>query len=250
MVCCLALFTIVSFTGCGDKDNVSSAAEEEESAINRIVGTWREDAEDGINVLTVDEDGSYVLYHTSGGTEKGNVVIDGDEHPDGTYDSWFSFYDVWGELWTGFPNMAEYAENPPSELISESADRMHFVRIDENEKTPAEDYVGIWNCGRCTITISKAKDVYKANIIWGSSAFENAEWNYNCHYDEESATLVCDSDATLVNHKYNDTGKDKKTTVYKDGSGSFKVRGGVLRWTDEKEDAGKELYFAYSPVQE
>ena len=48
----------------------------------------------------------------------------------------------------------------------------------------------------------------------------------------------------------NNKGKDKKTTVYKDGSGSFIVRGGVLRWTDNKESAGKELYFAYSPVQE
>ena len=50
----------------------------------------------------------------------------------------------------------------------------------------------------------------------------------------------------MVNHLYDEKGNDKKTTVYKDGSGSFKVRGGVLRWTDNNEDAGKDMYFAFS----
>lgn len=250
-VCFLALFAAVSLTGCGDKDSVSSAAEKEESGVSssdvsRIVGTWREDGEFGINVLTIAEDGSYVLYHTSGGTQQGKVEIDGDVHSDGTSDSWFSFYDESGELWTGFPNLTEN----PSELISESADRMKFVRIDENEKTPAKDYLGTWQGGRCSINVSKAKDGYKVNVIWGSSAFESSEWNYNCRYDKETATLICDGGATLVNHKYDEKGKDNKTTVYKDGSGSFKARGGVLRWTDDKEDSGKELYFAHLPDQE
>ena len=251
IICCLTILTMTTFTGCSGDDAVTSDKDVVTlPGVESIVGTWREDSEYGINILTVNEDSSYALYHTSGGKESGKVVIDSDVHSDGTYDSWFSFYDESGELWTGFPNMAEYTKNPPSELISESVDRMKFVRIDENEKTPAKDYVGIWGCGRCTITITKAKDNYKANVIWGSSAFESSEWNYNCHYDEESATLICNSNATLVNHKYNNKGKDKKTTVYKDGSGSFIVRGGVLRWTDNKESAGKELYFAYSPVQE
>ena len=251
LVCGLALLTMASFTACGDKETTSSnPGAPQESEISRIVGTWREDSEFGINVLTIDQDGSYVLYHTSGGTENGNVVVDGDVHSDGTSDSWFSLYGESGDLWIGFPNLPEYAKNPPTELFSESEEVMHFVRIDENEKTPAEDYVGIWGCGRCTITITKTEDGYNVNIIWGSSASEYTEWNYNCQYDKETATLICDGNATQVNHVYNEKGKDKKTTVYKDGSGSFKARGGVLRWTDDKEDAGKSMYFAYSPSQE
>ena len=66
---------------------------------------------------------------------------------------------------------------------------------------------------------------------------------------EENAIILCDGGAKMVNHLYDEKGNDKKTTVYKDGSGSFKVRGGVLRWTDNNEDAGKDMYFAFSSAK-
>lgn len=80
MICCLSLLAVWLFTGCGDKAAVSSAEEEQESAVSRIVGTWREDGEFGINVLVIEEDGTYVLYQTSGSTEQGTIKTDGDIH--------------------------------------------------------------------------------------------------------------------------------------------------------------------------
>ena len=250
MVFCLTLLTFAAFTGCEDNAAASSDAERHESAISSIVGTWREDKEYGINILSIKEDGSYTVYHTSGDVEQGTIKTERDESDDGVSAAKFRFYDEFGELWSEFPNLPEYAENPPVELISESSDRMHFIRMDESQKAAAEDYPGTWQSGRCSITVSKTKNGYKVNITWGSSAFENSEWNYICRYDEKSAELICDGGATLVNHKYDENGKDIKTTVYKDGSGSFKVTDGLLRWTDNKENAGKDLYFAPLPDNE
>ena len=63
---------MTTFTGCSGDDAVTSDKDVVTlPGVESIVGTWREDSEYGINILTVNEDSSYALYHTSGGKESG-----------------------------------------------------------------------------------------------------------------------------------------------------------------------------------
>ena len=54
--------------------------------------------------------------------------------------------------------------------------------------------------------------------------------------------MVCKKGATRVELSTSESGKTKTKTVYKDGSGSFLIKSGTLRWTDDKEGAGNDMY--------
>ena len=47
---------------------------------------------------------------------------------------------------------------------------------------------------------------------------------------------------------YSDDGKEKTKIIYKDGSGSFKIVSGTLRWTDDKENSGDGMCFVESQM--
>lgn len=246
MICCLALLTMTAaMTACGSgKDSASSGKDAgNQTPFSSIAGTWLETELETITALSIEEDGTYSVIYSSGAVDKGTIKMENEEHPDGTSEEWFFFYDEYDEFWAGFPNNAEYAKNPPDELWSGQDGEMHFTRVKSIANPTADDYLGTWLSGRCSIDISENKGAYLVEIRWSGSASEYSEWNYSCTYDKDSASLICDGKGTLVNHVVNEDGQDKKTTVYKDGSGSFKLKNALLRWSDEKEKASGEMLF-------
>lgn len=203
--------------------------------IKGIVGTWNEVNVDP-RILTVSEDGNYTLDE-----EKGTVTVDYEEHPDGTKSVWYTFTKDDGEVWASF---AKDEENEvQNDLWSGQDGEMHFMRDGIDEKLTADDYFHTWSNGRCYITFEKVKKVYVASVSWSSSVSESTQWTYNCTFDEETSSMVCKKGATCVEVTYTESGKEKTKVIYKDGSGSFSIKSGTLRWTDDKENAGADMNF-------
>ena len=117
-----------------------------------------------------------------------------------------------------------------------------------DEKLTPESYLHTWICDRCSIEIKKSKKVYVATITWGSSAFETSFWTYPCTFDKKTTSLVCKGGAVHKDVTYSDDGKEKTKIIYKDGSGSFKIVSGTLRWTDDKENSGDGMCFVESQM--
>ncbi len=246
ILCCLTLLTAaISLAGCKDAASTESDISVK-SPLAGIVGSWRADSENGVMVLRVSDDGSYLLLYSFGGSEGGTVRT---EKKDGDKQSRFLFYDDSSDLWAESDFLSDSADKPDEITLTSDGKKMKFTAIDENQKTPAGDYPGSWQCGRCSITISKNGDSYTVDIRWGSSAAESAEWSYICRYDKETATLICDGNAKMSDVVYDENGNKKETVLYSDGSGSFKVRGDVLTWTDNKENRGNDMIFGRLPVE-
>lgn len=244
----LMLTLLLVISGCGKNDvEPAEIQSENEISLSSISGTWRENSEAGVKVLMIDSDGGYLLLYEVGATERGSVKIETENNQNQSKsEPRFVFYSETGDLWAESTGNADYS----SELLLESGGKdMRFERIDENQKTSANDYLGMWQCGRCSITISEKGDAYQVNIVWGSSAVEQAEWEYICRYDNETETLICDGGATSADVVYNEKGKKKIDYYYKDGSGSFWARGDVLLWNDNKEGRGNDLIFVHIPVE-
>ncbi len=252
LICCLALFTVTAaLSACdGEKGSVSSDDSAKKADFTSIAGTWLETESDNIMGMSVDKNGTYTVILSSGALERGTIKIESEEHPDGTSNDNFSFYDENGDFWAGFPCEADYAKNPPAELWSGQDGAMHFERVEGTDTPAADEYVGSWASGRCSVDIVRKKDLYQVSIYWSGSASEYSQWVYSCTYDEKTAALVCDGKAIKTDHTFTENGKEKKKTVYKDGSGSFQLRQGILTWTDNKENAGNETMFLRDQVTE
>ena len=99
-LCCLTLLIAAIFlTGCRSKaiDTASSESDTtDKSPLASIAGTWREDSENGIKVLIVSHDGSYLFLNEVGATLKGSVKR---EQADGGKQSRYLFYDETSDLW-------------------------------------------------------------------------------------------------------------------------------------------------------
>ena len=69
-----------------------------------------------------------------------------------------------------------------------------------------------WEDGRASLEVIQEGDGYKVLILWGSSAWESAEWTYAGYYDEETGMLtaehlICD------NVVYDENGGETRTNV-------------------------------------
>lgn len=98
----------------------------------------------------------------------------------------------------------------------------------------ADDYLGVWNSGKCIVVIKEeARSGYSAHIRWASNAATGGVWNYHCTYDSHSAILVCNGGGVHAEYSpgQDDLIFDKK---YNDGSCTFSLREGVLTWHDNK----------------
>lgn len=231
--CLLLLGMLTALTACGDS-NAASSSDDVNAEIKGIVGTWNEVAI-APRVLTVNEDATYTLDE-----EYGSVKVDYEEHPDGTKSVWFTFTDDDGEVWTSF---AKDEENEvQNDLWSGQDGNWHFMRDGIDEHLTADSYLHTWSCSRCYITFEKKGKGYVATVDWSSSASESTQWTYSCSYDKDSSSMICKKGAARV-ELTSSGGKEKTKTVYKDGSGSFVIKNGTLRWTDDKENAGADMYF-------
>ena len=238
IACVLMLAMLATVAACDDgKDPISPT--DAVSAFSGIVGTWQE-VSIFPRTLVIAEDGAYTLSDNVDDPAAGTVKIEKEEHPDGTFSEWYSFYGADGKLWEGFAKSEE--DGAQNDLWSGQDGALHFMRVGADVVT-ADDYIRVWNNSRCYITVEKQKKNYLVSVRWSSSAMEHTEWTYKCTFDEETASLVCKGGATCVDVKYNESGKAKTKTVYKDGSGSFTISCGTLVWNDEKENAGADMHF-------
>ena len=130
---------------------------------------------------------------------------------------------------------------------------MRFVRSEENNyhassnSVTADDYVGVWTCGRCNATISREGAGYLVEIQWASSAAEGSRWSYPCTYDNYSGILFSNDDGTRIDYVFTEDGNGTNNMVYNDGHGVFVLRNGKLTWQDKKENAGEGIEFIKSP---
>ena len=103
-------------------------------------------------------------------------------------------------------------------------------------------FVGDWMCGRATIQILEAEAGYTVYIRWGGSAFDTAQWRYDCAYDPSADALK--GTGSRENVTYAEDGEVAATeSVFEDGGATFTLEGGLLRWDDAVEHAGADMAF-------
>ena len=242
LACLLTVGMLTAMTACGEEET----SQPDSVDVSGIAGTWTE-VNVFPNTLTVNEDGSFAVKDHSGEpVAEGTVKVEEEEHPDGSKSLWYDFYRSSGEFWAGFSK--DGGSDRQDHLYSGHDGEMHFMRDGIDEKLTPESYLHTWICDRCSIEIKKSKKAYVATITWGSSAFETSFWTYPCTFDKKTTSLVCKGGAVHKDVTYSDDGKEKTKIIYKDGSGSFKIVSGTLRWTDDKENSGEGMCFVESQM--
>ena len=118
---------------------------------------------------------------------------------------------------------------------------------EEEYSMPAEaaPFEGEWMCDRAAITMYWEEAGFRTLVSWGSSAWEETEWEYNCYYNEEDGTVVSLPFGVRTDNVYNDDGElTSSTEVYNDGEAVFSLdEEGCLIWQDKKENAGDGMRF-------
>ena len=117
----------------------------------------------------------------------------------------------------------------------------------------SQAYAGVWVCDRASIEIIDHKNgTFGATVTWGSSAFEQAEWRYECVYNGEKRQLVNYEGGVKAIVTYGEGGETVNTqTQYEDGEATFAIDDdGMLIWTDLRENAGEGMRFESASVPE
>lgn len=239
-----------------------------ESSLQPIAGAWREAGDPEPRVLTIYADGTYELVYPEG-KAFGTVKVTPEEHLDGSKSLWYSFYEEGGlnledagsaspwysaytsanKLWAAFAK--DEGALTQVDLRTGHDGTMHFVRGWENDfhKTSkgvkADDYLGIWGCGRCTATVSREGAGYLVEIQWASNAAEGSRWVYHCTYDNDAAILFSNSrsNGTRIDYAYSEDSSVSDQMIYNDGEALFVLRNNTLTWQDKKENAGEDMEF-------
>lgn len=96
----------------------------------------------------------------------------------------------------------------------------------------ASDICGVWVdvlSQRAALVVTKTDDgKYEMNISWSDSAFVSEEWTMTCAFDGGKYTY---SDCVCKSVTFDEAGTvtDQKT-LYENGSGSFVLSDGSLKW--------------------
>ena len=241
-----------------------------EYSIQPIAGTWREAGVADARSLIIYADGKYEMTYKDG-RAFGKVKVTAEEHPDGSKSYWYSFLESGGvvledkntaspwysaytsanEQWAAFARDEKAATQ--TDLYSGHDGAMHFVRYAENGYAgtglgiKADDYVGIWSCGRCNAVISREGDGYLVEIQWASSAAEGSRWVYHCTYDNYAAILFSNGNGTRTDYVYSEEGVSRDTMAYNDGRALFVLRVGKMIWQDKKENTDNGVEFIKLP---
>ena len=109
----------------------------------------------------------------------------------------------------------------------------------------ASDFIGIWECDRCSIEICEdPEDGYRVLVGWGSSAFERTVWEYQCFYDDIG--LYSFENGTKQNLISNEDGEMEIEALFNDGAARFDIdANGLLTWSEYKEDSGEGMLFEH-----
>ena len=116
-----------------------------------------------------------------------------------------------------------------------------------DDRIAAEDFLGMWYCGRLWAQIEKAENGYHVYIKWSWSPADGIVYEYNCFFDEATSVLRCSDSGTAVYYCADDaepTEADHVKYEYNDGSAIFEIKDGNLYWTDGKEEGSEPQMFA------
>lgn len=184
----------------------------------------------------------FVITYSDGTIDEGIVTLEYSLTPDNEKEYWYNLYYYDGKFLIGFGADENTTIN---DLYAGQSGDPHYVRESNGVFSGwnAEDYLGVWACGRTSITIEENTVGYLVNIHWASSAAEGTVWEYQCSYDKELGVLRCSGSGTCTNYICDEDGNESSTTVYSDGSATVEINDGVLIWNDEKEDFGDGLEF-------
>ena len=219
----------------------------------RIEGDWYVDGSLDAAHLSIDSNGNFSAYYATGSLEQTGLIQCETEKEGDTVTNWYYFYTDDGALYFKF---ADTQTGILRDFYTDGANPVHYVLVggladdgkgDETDSTENMPvcYLGVWGCGRATLRITENTDgSYLGWISWADSAFAHTEWEYPLVYDAASKKLVCTGNATKTEYVYQDASSDPTVTVcYTDGSGSFSYSNQTILWSDEQEDAGKDMEF-------
>lgn len=238
-----------------------------ESSIQPIAGTWYEANVPNARTLTIYANGKYEAVCKNGSKSFGILMVTAEEHPDGTKSLWYSFYEEGGlnledegtaspwfsvyksafALRAAFPKEKNAAVQ--TDLRSGHDGAIHFIRDPKDvfhatsKNVKAEDYLGVWACGRCYATVSRDKEGYRVELQWANSAADGSRWIYPCTYNSYSGILFSNDDGTRIDYIYTDDGSGTDNMIYNDGKAFFILRDGKMTWLDTKEKTGDGLEF-------
>ena len=218
-------------------------------SVPAIVGEWRYqvqdmqmgDVYDDAGYVTVEADGTYIYQPKDGSLRKrGTVNVAYDEHPDGTKTAFYSFTEnESGENWIGTDCCEPNGKG--AFYIGNGGTARLFPR--EPRSDDFADYVGIWQCDRCSIQIGEQGADYLVTVRWADSAFEDNIWSYQCSGMSDNTGLECIGCGTLTHIAAGADGNETRTVIYNDGDAVFRYKGGRLFWSDGKENKGMGMGF-------
>lgn len=218
-------------------------------SISAIIGEWRYQEQDmqmgdvynDAGYVTVNADGTYIYQPKDGSLPgRGTVTVAYDEHPDGSKTAYFAFTEnESGVFWIGTNNCEPNGKG--AFYIGNGGTARLFPR--EARSDDFGDYVGKWQCDRCSIQIGEQGTGYLVTVRWADSASEDNEWSYLCSGMSDCTGLECTDGGTLTHIVSAEDGTETRTVVYSDGDASFRYKGGKLFWSDGKENKGMEMAF-------
>ena len=215
-----------------------------ETDIRNLVGEWNYQEQDPQNgevynnagFVTVNADSTYSFQPSNGSAlKKGTVKIEYDEFSDGSKVPFFAFYENGSTFWNG----TYCGQNDKDIFYFGNGGTQRMVRKDGDEN-PFDEYIGTWQCDRCSIRIG---DLGFVEIHWADSASEDNVWEYGCTYSEDGTYMECLGGGKLTHIVKAADGTETRTEVYNDGTAKFSVRGGTLFWQDGKEHKGDQMGF-------
>ena len=118
-------------------------------------------------------------------------------------------------------------------------------------QNPAMNFVGDYVCDRATIHIEATDGVngMKADVVWGGSAFEAAEWVMSGTFDPETLQFEY-HDCIKTEYVYEENGDVKsQEEIYTGGHGFMQFTDGEelsLTWQEDQEHAADGMVFSYT----
>jgi len=121
------------------------------------------------------------------------------------------------------------------EVAKEMAGGANEADAQEDGQNPVMNYVGDYECDRCSIKVEADGDTdAKITVHWGSSATEATVWTMSGYFDPDTMRI---NYSNSVKTEMTFEGEEETyTVIYKDGVGRIQFLGdGKLEWQDEQE---------------
>ena len=225
----------------------SANAAAADTDITPIVGEWyyqEQNPQDGTvydnaGFVTICANCTYSFQPRNGSElKKGTIKVDYDDFSNGDKIPFFALYENDEVFWIG----AYCNQNDPDIYYIGNGGTARLVR-QKGDENPFDEYVGQWQCDRCTIRIAEQGAGYGVEIHWADSSSEDNVWTYPCTCSDDGTYMECLGTGTLTHIVTAEDGTEERTIVYNDGEAKFNIKGGTLFWQDCKEDKGHQMGF-------